>query len=125
MLADADGNPIYPLIYVLQSPDVMSERRDAFFERLIGTYGQRMAPGIPLPTLAQLERTYRFVDLSDFSTRTVIAEICNAPRGSAVIIGNANLFRSTDVPPRPEPARMPEDLWVPQDRKRTRLNSSH
>src|SRR3546814_11167880 len=72
-----------------------------------------MAPGIPLPTLAQLERTYRFVDLSDFSTRTVIAEICNAPRGSAVIIGNANLFRSPDVPPRPEPARMPEDLWVP------------
>src|SRR3546814_14916928 len=61
MLADADGNPIYPLIYVLQPPDVMSERRDAFFERLIGTYGQRLAPGIPLPTLAQLERDRKSV----------------------------------------------------------------
>src|SRR3546814_12002725 len=47
------------------------------------------------------------------SSELVIAEICNAPRGSAVIIGTANLFRSPDVPPRPEPARMPEDRWVP------------
>src|SRR3546814_15056841 len=45
MLADADGNPIYPLIYVLQSPDVMSERRDAFFERLIGTRSEERRVG--------------------------------------------------------------------------------
>jgi len=112
-LYTADDQLIFRTIYVLLSPDALSERREEYLERLIATHARRLPDGQRVPDRAALERVFRIVELQDFSTGAVLTEIGRAQRESVIIIGNAHLFRSPDIVRDPEAASGLDGFWVP------------
>ena len=66
------------------------------------------------PASEQAEDRFRFVELSDLRSETVIAEVGDVPERSAIIICDAAAFRNAKIEPERDRPSLPEDFWVPQ-----------
>lgn len=84
-IVKADSKPFYSLIRVLLPPDALSERRDAFMERLVATPARRLPEGVAGPDRAAIEQIFSVVELRDFTVSTLLGEIAQAPKGAAIV----------------------------------------
>jgi hypothetical protein len=66
------------------------------------------------PATESADQRFRFVELSDLRSESVVAEIRDAPERSAVIVYEAATFRNAKVELEPDGPSLPEDFWVPQ-----------
>ncbi|MER9504697.1 CHAT domain-containing protein [Mesorhizobium sp. M0579] len=66
------------------------------------------------PASEHADHWFRFVELSNLRSESVIAEVRDVPEKSAIIVYNAAAFRNANVELEPDRPSLSEDFWVPQ-----------
>ncbi|MER8822712.1 hypothetical protein NKH70_23330 [Mesorhizobium sp. M0991] len=106
---DGGQSPLSQIV-VIAPPGSASE-----LKRLEAKLNDGVAKGeLRPPASAQASERFRFIELSDLRSASVIAEVKDVPEKSAIIIHDAAVFRNADGKLEPDKPSLREDFWVPQ-----------